>query len=250
VRYGEYALTTAGTPPSSSSSVYQGLLFETSTERVQELVSRYPAFSSALPRAAQTFRAMALSGSHVLVDDVGIALDDRPWEMIEQMVTVPVQRHPDLFLASKALKDTASIPIALFRPQLTRDEVPEAVEDKDDSRPWENSAAERNLGNGFAGEPVAVRQTATILFARDDGSAVADEETLTIAMPAVPAKIRRLSTRIPVSAAKQSGLWTRSPSTLTTEATRRKKTRRGRRLSARGRAQSRPGTSGDWRQQG
>ncbi|TXT13184.1 hypothetical protein VHUM_01585 [Vanrija humicola] len=191
------------TPPSSSSSVYQALLFETSTERVQDLVSRYPAFSSALPRAAQTFRAMALSGSHVLVDDVGIALDDRPWEMIEQMVTVPVQRHPDLFLASKALKDTASIPIALFRPQLTRDEVPEAVED--DSRPWENSAAERNLGNGFAGEPVAARQTATILFARDDGSAVADEETLTVSMPAVPAKVRRLSTRIPVSAGKQTG---------------------------------------------
>jgi mediator of RNA polymerase II transcription subunit 12 len=110
--------------------------------------------------------------------------------MIEQMVDQPILKHCDLFLASKALKDTASIPIALFKPQMVRDEVPDAAREGD--HPWEYASSERNLGNGFGGEPIAARQTATILYAREDGN-VGDQPTL--AMPPTPAKVKRLNPR-------------------------------------------------------
>ncbi len=52
--------------------------------------------------------------------------DDRPWEMFEKMG--PMGRAPShgyLFLASKPLADTASIPIALFGARLKRDALPD-----------------------------------------------------------------------------------------------------------------------------
>lgn len=178
-------------PPNSQANVYHALMFESSTPAVQELLGRAPSFASALPRPKADFRAMSLCSSSGLVDsDMGIALDDRPWEMIEQMVIQPPQKHCDLFLSSKALKDTSSIPIALFEPQITRDEVPDAA--REVNHPWEYASSERNLGNGFGGEPISARQAATILFAREDGN-FGDQPTL--AMPPTPAKVKRLNPR-------------------------------------------------------
>lgn len=178
-------------PPNSQASVHHALVFEASTPAVHELLGRSPSFASALPRPRTDYRAMSLCSSSGLVHgDMGIALDDRPWEMIEQMVVQPPQKHSDLFLSSKALKDTASIPIALFKPQITRDEVPDAARERE--HPWEYASSERNLGNGFGGEPISARQAATILYARNDGN-VGDQPTL--AMPPTPAKVKRLNPR-------------------------------------------------------
>lgn len=180
-------------PPSLLISVQHALACETSTTPVQDLIAQYPSFASALPRPVSLYRAMALTGSQHLADGEGIPLDDRPWEMLEFMAALPTPPHRDLFLASKPMKDTASIPIALFKPQLTRDAVPYTSTTTDDDRAWEQASAERSLGNGFAGEPIAARQTATILYARRDGSAV---EEVKLALPPTPSKVKRLNTRI------------------------------------------------------
>lgn len=164
------------TPTSSQAAVYQALSYEMSTSAVQDLLTAHPSFASALPRPPPTFRAMALSGSHV-AESEGIALDDRPWEMMEHLTPLETPAHVDVFLSSKPLKDTASIPIALFRPQLTRDEVPVLSASPE---PWDYASSERNLGNGAAGEPVSARQLATILYA----PAPADEEPKLAPAPA------------------------------------------------------------------
>lgn len=178
-------------PASSQASVYIALSYEASTPVVQDFLSRCPSFATALPRPTPVYRAMALSHSHG-DDDQGLALDDRPWEMIEQMFTQPRQKHADLFLSSRPMKDTSSIPIALFKPQLSRDEVPDAA--REHPQPWHEASAERNLGNGYAGEPIAARQSATILFARDDGHDMDDEAPM--ALPPAPQRAKRLSTRL------------------------------------------------------
>lgn len=182
-------------PATAQAAVYNSLAYEASTAPVQELLSHCPTFASALPRPNTVYRAMALSSSQG-EDDQGIALDDRPWEMIEQMFTAPPQRHGDMFLSSKPIKDTSSIPIALFKPQITRDEVPYAA--RENPHPWNEASAERNLGNGYAGEPIAARQTATILFARDDNNTASDEPPL--ALPPAPAKVKHLTARLPIPA--------------------------------------------------
>jgi mediator of RNA polymerase II transcription subunit 12 len=151
-------------PAASLSGVYHALAHETSTVQVQELLARHPSFSSALPRPSTAFRATALVGSQVVLEGESIALDDRPWEMLEQMAPQSMPKHADLFLNSKPLRDSASIPIALFKPQLMRDAVP--VEPPNKTPPWEHASSERSLGNGFAGEPIAARQEASLLYAR------------------------------------------------------------------------------------
>ncbi|BEJ12006.1 hypothetical protein CspHIS471_0204660 [Cutaneotrichosporon sp. HIS471] len=178
-------------PPNSQAAVYHALVFEASTPAVQDLLARSPSFAGALPPPKTDYRAMSLCGSSGLMDsDMGIALDDRPWEMIEQMVDQTPLKHCDMFLASKPLKDTSSIPIALFKPQVTRDEVHDAA--REGEHPWNYASSERNLGNGFGGEPIAARQAATVLYARRDGN-IGDQPTL--AMPPTPAKVKRLNPR-------------------------------------------------------
>ncbi|KLT44190.1 hypothetical protein CC85DRAFT_283709 [Cutaneotrichosporon oleaginosum] len=178
-------------PANSQAAVYHARVFEASTPAVQDLLARSPSFASALPRPKTDYRAMSMCSSSGLVDsDMGMALEDRPWEMVEQMVDQPILKHCDMFLTSKALKDTSSIPIALFKPQLVRDEVPDAA--REGEHPWEYASSERNLGNGFGGEPIAARQAATILYARKDGN-VGDQPTLV--MPPTPAKVKRLNPR-------------------------------------------------------
>jgi mediator of RNA polymerase II transcription subunit 12 len=152
-------------PAASLSAVYHALAYETTTQPVQDLLARHPSFASALPRPSTTSRTTALVGSQVMGESV--ALDDRPWEMLEHMTVQVLPKHQDLFLASKPLKDTSSIPIALFKPQLTRDAVPTSEED---TPAWDHASSERTLGNGFAGEPVSARQAATVLYARLDGA--------------------------------------------------------------------------------
>ncbi|BEI81318.1 hypothetical protein CcaverHIS002_0204780 [Cutaneotrichosporon cavernicola] len=178
-------------PPNSQAAVHHTLVFEASTPAVQDLLARSPSFAGALPPPKTDYRAMSLCGSSGLMDsDMGIALDDRPWEMIEQMVDQTPLKHCDMFLTSKPLKDTSSIPIALFKPQVTRDEVPDAA--REGEHPWNYASSERNLGNGFGGEPIAARQAATVLYARGDGN-VGDQPTL--AMPPTPARVKRLNPR-------------------------------------------------------
>lgn len=166
------------TPSSSQAAVYQALSYEMSTGAVQDLLTAHPSFASALPRPPPAFRAMALSGSHV-AESEGLALDDRPWEMMEHLTPLDTPAHVDVFLSTHALKDTASIPIALFRPQLTRDEVP-VLSPAAAPEPWDYASSERNLGNGAAGEPVCARQLATVLYA----PAPADEEPKLAPAPA------------------------------------------------------------------
>lgn len=202
-------------PPSSHASVYHALAYETSTAPVQDLLARHPSFASALPRPSPVVRATSLVGSQVVLDGEGIPLDDRPWEMLEKMSSQDMPSHSDLFLASKPLKDTASIPMALFKPQLTRDAVPS--ETTEEVAPWEHAASERSLGNGFAGEPVAARQAASLLYARSDGrpeKELLEKETsvkeastpsTTDSKTPTPTKARRHSMRVTTNAAKGSG---------------------------------------------
>lgn len=181
------------TPPSSLAAVYQALSYEVSTSAVQDLLTAHPSFASALPRPPPAFRAMALSGSHV-AEGEGIPLDDRPWEMMEHLTPLETPAHVDVFLSTKPLKDTASIPIALFKPQLTRDEVPVLSSDPE---PWDYASSERNLGNGAAGEPVSARQLATILYA----PSLDDEEPKLAPPPGPPppAPVKRTRNATPVS---------------------------------------------------
>ena len=109
--------------------------------------------------------------------NASLPLDDRPWEMFPQMASLQQQaRRSELFLASHPLKDTASIPMSWFRPLLKRDALPGPVHqatdldggESDSDTPWQNSASERNLGDGLAGEPIAAKQIATMLYAGQD----------------------------------------------------------------------------------
>jgi mediator of RNA polymerase II transcription subunit 12 len=103
-----------------------------------------------------------------------IPLDDRPWEMFEQLAPTPRKlRHVDQFLSSRPIRDTSSIPVALFDPLLKRDPLPVQPDIEEEC---EQSRAERNLGDGLAGEPLAAKQASTHLFAMPDDTPTAAEE--------------------------------------------------------------------------
>jgi len=116
---------------------------------------------SSLPQTSPVRRPIALLSAEA---SETTPLDDRPWEMFEQLVpAAKTVKHVDMFLSSRPIRDTASIPITLFKPQLKRDPIPYAHDSEDG---WETSVAERNLGDGLAGEPLALKQAATLLFAQ------------------------------------------------------------------------------------
>ena len=148
------ALTIAA-PPQSRQALHTAFLSELSSTPVQAAFDRYPSLAFCLPQTSPTRRPVALQSE----SDV-TSLDDRPWEFLEQLTPVTKSlKHVNQFLSSRPIRDTASIPITLFKPQLKRDPIPQ-LEDEG----YEASVAERNLGDGMAGEPLIAKQTATLLF--------------------------------------------------------------------------------------
>lgn len=120
--------------------------------------------------------------------DSNVILEDRPWELVEYMFPLRKSyRHGDLFLSSAPIKDFASVPTALFEPHFKRDVIPNIdLNDGGDSDPdWGLYAAERSLGDGLTGEPVAAKQAATCLYA---GAGSSDDEDAAsgLAQPQTP----------------------------------------------------------------
>lgn len=149
------------------------------------------------------------------------SLDDRPWELFEYMHPLPsARKHGQEFLALKAYQDTASIPVAFFDPLIMRDALPGAPQttDIDGELKWEDLASERNLGNGLAGEPLAVRQAATQMFAgppkEDDTPDQLQQSNLLLSSPATSVSalshgpVRRMSTRIASATSARNQLGT------------------------------------------
>ncbi|WVQ83134.1 hypothetical protein IAT38_005272 [Cryptococcus sp. DSM 104549] len=187
------------TPPQARLVCQTALLGEATSPHIQSALSAFPPLISALPHLTSTQRNMSLLTPDTSLDhlpDSALPLDDRHWELFEYMAPPRRQVGPqDMYLASAPLKDQGSIPIALFSPTITQDAPPGAgsmdayerapptktgaPEDGEVTatpspvegppRPWEESAAERYLGDGLAGEPTYARQMATMLFAVGDG---------------------------------------------------------------------------------
>lgn len=215
-------------PPISRNPVHMALMSEMTSASTAQAITKHPIIASALPWTSPPRRPTALVSSGLLGEssEASLTLDDRPWEMFEHF-DPPNRQTPygERFLASKPLKDMASIPMSLFGPRIKRDAVPnsskydptKADEEKSESdaesldpRPWEAYASERNLGDGQAGEPISMRQMVTSLYTgmeeitvEDDNvtvhSAVSPADTI-VAAPHSPAtstnRPRRASTRV------------------------------------------------------
>ncbi|OCF32517.1 hypothetical protein I316_05697 [Kwoniella heveanensis BCC8398] len=208
------------TPPQSRLACQIALLGETTPTAVQAILADMPIVSSILPHLSPVMRNTALVGSDVTDDhpsDSALPLDDRKWELFEQMEPRPRQiKHQDLYLSSASLKDTSSIPLALFSPTMTRDALPGTAttwsdeltdnnEKEDEACPWEELASERDLGDGFAGQPGFAKQSATSMFDGVEEYNIAepptppsshessDESASAVLLSAQP---RRMSTRI------------------------------------------------------
>ena len=167
----------SGAPAQSRSTVTSALLAEMANASGAKEVN----LQDALPYSSPPSRPMGLTCTSLGDDDrsvnASLPLDDRPWEMLPQMASLPQRsRHSDLFLASCPLKDTASVPMSWFHSRLKRDPLPgpdyhvadlDETEDDPDTI-WQNYASERNLGDGLAGEPIAAKQIATMLYAGPD----------------------------------------------------------------------------------
>ncbi|KAL7420053.1 RNA polymerase II mediator complex subunit [Cryptotrichosporon argae] len=187
-------------------AIHTALAYELTTPSIAGLVSRHPCFATVLPATRAPVRAMSIHTSSVVDPsmDAAITLDDRPWELFEHMAPprAPANRG-EYFLSSRPFKDTTSIALALFGPQMTRDDVPPPY--PVDEAPWTAWAAERTWGNGLAGEPRAARQAATRLYARDEPDKDADDPPPSAPDAPLVHSRRRLSTRIAEHAAKAAG---------------------------------------------
>lgn len=197
---------------------------------MQSALSTAPELTSALPHTSPPTTTVALLGPIISPNgdfEAAVPFDDRPWEMFEKMG--PASRAPShgyLFLASKPLADTASIPMALFGPRLKRDALPDDpsadLPGGDRMDEYTCFASERNLGDGLTGEPIGARQAATGLFDGSDEyaaheSAVAPPPVSPASAktaPSVPAasstgtttaRLRRMSNRLASGATKPSG---------------------------------------------
>ena len=203
-------------PAISRGTVHTALLAEMAQSPVLPALERYPVIATALPQVSTPRRPVALVNANLGVDgeDGSVQLDDRPWEMLEALdgLRVPGRKktpHGELFLGHRAIKDTASVPIALFGAMMKRDEVPgetaagrgridstaarsqegedgEADDEKDvgtvdvddeEGPTWTDYASERNLGDGLAGEPLSVRQLVTGLYVCPGGQHINEDES-------------------------------------------------------------------------
>jgi mediator of RNA polymerase II transcription subunit 12 len=183
----QWSVLTVAAPTQTRSAVFSAFLAEMSTTTQVGLDQR-PLLAFALPYASPPRRNMALSAAD---DPEGsIALDDRPWELLGQMWPIKTShRHEDMFLSTRNIKDTASIPMSLFGPRFKRDAIYSEPEST-----WDEYASERTLGDGLAGEPLAAKQAATLLFAGTDDDVSSPRTALTPA-ESVITRPRRHSTR-------------------------------------------------------
>ncbi|WWD21578.1 hypothetical protein CI109_106064 [Kwoniella shandongensis] len=202
------------------------LLGETTPPSVQAILAASPHLATPLPYLTPVRRNMSLLGPHVVDDgsvEAALSLDDRHWELFEYMAPPPRKiKHQDLYLASTSIKDSSSIPMTLFDPKITRDAIPGLAEeyavhpsndatvtadeaiafDDDSDLPWEEYASERNLGDGFAGEPTYARQMITSMFSAGDDQAedqdvhMAGVTNTADLSPVSSGRPRRASTRI------------------------------------------------------
>lgn len=231
----------AAAPGQARAALHTALLTESASLAVQDAIQRIPGLASSLPYLPLPHRTVAL---HDANDDPGNALhhlDDRPWEMLEQIAPPPaLTSHGDCFLASGPIKDTACIPVSLFTPQITRDAIgvrtgprgtSEEGEESELEGAWEEFASERNLGNGMAGEPLALKQAATLLYGGPEDAAAEQVDT-TLQSPRLPlaalgapatsvsavfisTRSRRMSTRIATAGtASRPGSSHRDPITV------------------------------------
>lgn len=184
-------------PPASRTWVHNALMQETSSlANLSKILPLRSSIALALPAVSPIRRPVAIASG--APDEFGFdnvsTLDDRPWELFEQLLPAHRQvKHGEEFLASRPYKDTASIPMALFDPVIKRDVVADTpiLEDDspskdstdetpttpspDDKTPWLDYASERSLGDGLAGEPVNVKQISTSLFAGPEEATVEDD---------------------------------------------------------------------------
>lgn len=193
VRSRYVACLQSGAPPSTRASLFSTFLSE--LPALSSALENHPGLITALPHTSPPRRIMSLS------NDTEVPLDDRPWELFEQLEPhTPQSRHVDMFLSTRPIRDSASIPMALFNPQIKRDAIPSQ------SGEWESYPAERNLGDGLTGEPLAVKQSATLLFSAptpvpDDPPLTGLQSTITSSMgshpssPVPPVPARRSSIR-------------------------------------------------------
>ncbi|ORY23991.1 hypothetical protein BCR39DRAFT_548068 [Naematelia encephala] len=178
-------------PPQARNSLHSALAAEASTSTAQVAFAKSTPLSNALPHWSPARRQTTLLGirsSDEDSSDFALPLDDRSWELFEQMTPAPpALRHRDRFLASQPLKDTSSMPIALFKPRIIRDCLPQSANVSSEMDEGEievdegylGFASERNLGDGLAGEPLAVKQTMTQLYSASDDMEVEIEIDLT-----------------------------------------------------------------------
>jgi mediator of RNA polymerase II transcription subunit 12 len=147
-------------PPQTRPALFTAYMAELPSAPIKAVFDRNSSLALALPQVSPPRRPMALQTADA---SETIPLDDRPWEMFEQLAPVPRQlKHVEMFLASRPIRDTASVPMTLFNPQLKRDPLPVLYDQEEE---WHLSVAERNLGDGQAGEALAAKQASTLLYA-------------------------------------------------------------------------------------
>nr|XP_019008399.1 uncharacterized protein I206_06958 [Kwoniella pini CBS 10737]OCF47180.1 hypothetical protein I206_06958 [Kwoniella pini CBS 10737] len=188
------------TPPQSRLACQTALLGETNSTTVQHILALCPTLAKSLPHLSPIRRNMALLAPENETDtvngiDSALHMEDRKWELFEQMNPLPKQPlHQDLYLVNKPIKDNSSISLSLFNPKITRDALPNvgtdwAIEkesgigdspeslaeneveignprsevDSEMDRPWENWASEYDLSNGFNSSSY-LKQKVTSLF--------------------------------------------------------------------------------------
>ena len=178
-------------PVASRIAVHTALLSEMITPAYPATIASQPSILAALPFTSPPHRNVSLANTST-GEAEGLSLDDRPWEFFESFdAGKRKHRHGEMFLSLKPLKDNSSIPISLFGPKMKRDAVPlasdfepksdeEGQEEEGDGTSWMNYVSERNLGNGVAGEPVSVRQSATGLYANPEESREVEDDAMTV----------------------------------------------------------------------
>lgn len=181
-------------PPQTRPALFTSFVAELTNPAVQAAFDASHDLTSALPHLSPSRRPMVLKTT-----DAGetIPLDDRPWEMFEQLAPASRKlRHVDMFLSSRPIRDTASIPVTLFNPQLKRDPLPAQSESDEEC---EQFRAERSLGDGLAGEPLAAKQAATLLYAVPNSPTAAAEKGVPAVSPANTQKTESAGAQSPIN---------------------------------------------------
>ena len=178
-------------PNQSRLAVHTALMAEMTSPLLVSAAADSPIISTALPYMSPARRPVALSNPTALGDTEVLTLDDRPWEMFENLEDPPRKVPPgQMFLANRPIKDLSSVSMSLFAPQMKRDAVPFSEEDRrlgfgnegedgaaEGEPSWEDYASERYLGDGTAGEPAGVRQLVTSLFSSGAEPPSTEEDT-------------------------------------------------------------------------